>query len=126
MWRGGAYILRMMLWSRPFAALALAFLLVVTAQSMAVARGMPGAAGSVVLCTGTGPVTILTDAEGQPIGPAHICPDCALALIVTLGQAEADVAHPMGRADALPVAAVAVVLPQRVRPFSARDPPAVI
>jgi hypothetical protein len=116
----------MMLRSRSFAALALAFLLVVTSQSMAVARGMPGAAGSVVLCTGTGPVTILTDAEGQPIAPAHICPDCALSLIVTLEQSAAVVAHPMGRADGLPLAAVAVVLPRDVRPFSARDPPAVI
>ena len=115
-----------MLRSRSFAAIALAFLLVVTSQSMAVARGMPGAAGSVVLCTGTGPVTILTDAEGQPIGPAHICPDCALSLIVTLEQGAAVVAHPMGRAEALRVAAVPVVLPRAVRPFSARDPPAVI
>ena len=116
----------MILPSRPFAAIALALLLVVTAQSMAVARGMPGAAGSVVLCTGSGPVTILTDAEGQPIGPAHICPDCALALIVTLEQSDTVVLHPMGRADALPVAAVSVVLPQDMRPFSVRDPPAVI
>ena len=116
----------MIIRSRPFAAIALALLLVLTAQSMAVARAMPGVAGSVVLCTGTGPVTILTDAEGEPIGPAHICPDCALSLIVTLGQDEAVVAHPMGRADVLPVGAVAVVLPQGVRPFSARDPPAVI
>ncbi|OZB14516.1 MAG: hypothetical protein B7X55_11135 [Rhodobacterales bacterium 34-62-10] len=124
--RARAYIVAMMLRSRSFVAIALALLLVLTAQSMALARGMPGAAGSVVLCTGTGPVTILTDAEGQPIGPAHICPDCALALIVTLPPCGVVAVHPMGRAEALTFSAAPEVLPQGVRPFSARDPPVVI
>lgn len=111
---------------RPFAALALALLLVLTAQSMAIARGTPGAAGAVVLCTGTGPVTILTDADGQPVGPAHICPDCTLSLLVSLPQSGGDVAHPMGRADVLLPPPVTTPLAQGQRPFSARDPPAVI
>lgn len=111
---------------RPLAALALALLLVLTAQSMAVARGMAGPFGAVVLCTGTGPVTILTDAEGQPVGPAHICPDCTLSLIVSLPQADSDVAHPMGRAEAVLPLSAKPVLAQAQRAFSARDPPAVI
>lgn len=109
---------------RPFAALALALLLVLTAQSMAVARGMPGAAGSVVLCTGSGPVTVLTDAEGQPLGPAHICPDCALSLIVTLAHPLPDAPRPAGRAEALVLPGAVAVLQRGARPFSARDPPA--
>lgn len=108
---------------RPLIAVVLALLLVLTAQAMAVARGMPGA---VVLCTGTGPVTVLTDAEGQPVGPAHICPDCTLSLIVALAQAGPVTAHPMGRAVAVALPAVARLAAREIQPFSARDPPAVV
>lgn len=114
----------MRLRSQPFAALALALLLVLTAQTMAVARGMPGAAGSIVLCTGTGPVTILTDAEGQPIGPAHICPDCTLSLIVSVDHPAPEASRPMGRAEALVLPPAITVLERSAHPFSARDPPA--
>lgn len=57
-------------------------LLVLTAQSAAVARTMPDATGKMVLCTGSGPVMVYMDAEGNPTGAPHICPDCALSLIV--------------------------------------------
>lgn len=68
--------------TRTIKAVLVALLLIVTSQSMAVARGtMRDATGAVVICTGTGPITVLTDADGQPVGPAHICPDCALSLI---------------------------------------------
>ncbi|TNE67369.1 MAG: hypothetical protein EP336_07515 [Rhodobacteraceae bacterium] len=74
--------------TRTIKAVLVAFLLIVTSQSMAVARGtMRDATGAVVLCTGTGPITVLTDADGQPIGPSHICPDCALSVIAGLADA---------------------------------------
>ncbi|SFK03421.1 DUF2946 family protein [Celeribacter neptunius] len=74
--------------TRTIKAVLVAFLLIVTSQSMAVARGtMRDASGAVVLCTGTGPITVLTDADGQPIGPSHICPDCALTVIAGLAEA---------------------------------------
>ena len=104
----------------------LALLLVLTAQAMAVARGMPGVAGAMVLCTGSGPVAVLTDAEGQPVGPAHICPDCTLSLIVALAQAGPVTAHPMGRAVAVPQPAVARLAARDIQPFGARDPPAAV
>lgn len=65
---------------RPLFGLLLALVLTVTAQSMAVARTSASPTGELVLCTGTGPVTIQVDAEGNPTGPAHICPDCAMSL----------------------------------------------
>ncbi|MDK3017523.1 hypothetical protein [Pseudodonghicola flavimaris] len=49
-----------------------------TSHSMAVARGNAGVAGQIVLCTGTGPVTVYVDENGAPTGPPHICPDFAL------------------------------------------------
>jgi len=121
-----AYIAGMIRTLRPLVAICLALLLVLTAQSMAAARGMPGVAGSIVLCTGSGPMIILTDAEGQPVGPAHICPDCALSLVVAVADTPPLVAHPMGRAETLQVPPLFVALPRIAQPFSARDPPAVL
>lgn len=70
---------------RAYLALALSLVLVLTSHSMAQARGMAAPAGEMVICTGSGYVTVLTDAEGQPVGPSHICPDCALSLFAALG-----------------------------------------
>lgn len=77
---------------RTYLGVLLALMLAFTGQSMAVARGMPGAAGEVVLCTGQGPVTITVDENGQPTGKPHICPDFALSLFAF---AAADPAVPL-------------------------------
>jgi len=67
-------------------ALLLAFILVFTGQSMALARFMSSPSGEMVLCTGTGPLAIQVDDEGNPVGPAHICPDCALSFFAAVGH----------------------------------------
>ncbi|HCP80938.1 MAG TPA: hypothetical protein DIT67_04870 [Octadecabacter sp.] len=60
----------------------LALLIAVTSQQMAMARGMArDASGQVILCTGQGVQTVTLDAQGEPMGPVHICPDCALTLM---------------------------------------------
>ncbi len=69
---------------RPVLILLFALILALTSGAMAVARGQTHAAGMIVLCTGSGPVTVAVDADGQPVGPAHVCPDCALSLIVAV------------------------------------------
>lgn len=78
--------------------------LVLTSQTMAMARGAQGPAGQVVLCTGTGPVTVLIDAEGQPTGPVHICPDCALGLFDAPSLDQDEIAQPLtpGKITVLP------------------------
>lgn len=58
----------------------LSLVLLLTGQSMALARTAPGPAGSIVLCTGTGTVTVMVDETGTPMGPVHECPDCTTAL----------------------------------------------
>ncbi|KPP87050.1 MAG: hypothetical protein HLUCCO07_15100 [Rhodobacteraceae bacterium HLUCCO07] len=82
---------------RPFLGLMLAAILALTGQSMAVARGMSDVAGHIVLCTGTGPVTVLVDGNGQPVGPSHICPDCALSHFALAGTMPQVVARPLGK-----------------------------
>lgn len=63
-------------------AFTLALLIAVTSQQMAMARGMAkDANGEVVLCTGQGTLTVALDSSGNPMGPVHICPDCALTFM---------------------------------------------
>lgn len=69
---------------RIYLAIALAAMLALTGQSMAVARGATGPAGQIVLCSGSGPVVIDVDENGQPTGRTHICPDCALHLLTAV------------------------------------------
>ncbi len=102
----------------------LALLIAVTSQQMAMARGMArDASGQVILCTGQGVVTVTLDAQGEPMGPVHICPDCALTLMdfadapIAVGSAAIHIqtlAH-------TPVAALQIpVVPTRTQ---ARGPP---
>jgi hypothetical protein len=65
---------------RSLAALALSLMLALTAGAFAVARGQGAVAGWAEICTGSGPVMLARDAEGNPTGGAHICPDAALFL----------------------------------------------
>jgi len=67
--------------ARPLVALSLALVLAATSLTMAVARGQARVAGEIVICTGMGITVVTVDAEGNPTGPAHICPDMALALM---------------------------------------------
>ena len=61
--------------------LLLATLIVITAVHVGAARGQAQVAGSIVLCTGGGPVTVSIDADGQPVGPLKTCPDCVVSIL---------------------------------------------
>lgn len=105
--------------------LLLALLLGLTSQSLATARGQTRIGEAVVICSGDSFVTIELDAQGNPVGPAHLCPDMVLAFFaamdlppVTLperegrteraalppGPAAASQGAPLARARAPPVA----------------------
>lgn len=63
-------------------ALFLVLLLAFMGPQFALARAPAGGDG-VVLCIGGGLVQVTLDAQGQPTGPGHYCPDCvAFALPV--------------------------------------------
>lgn len=61
---------------RSYLAGLLAVLLVFAAYGDASALAMRDATGQMVICTGTGPVTIYVGGDGQPAAPPHPCPDC--------------------------------------------------
>lgn len=71
---------------RSFLSFALALMLALTSQSMAVARGASAATGQMVLCTGSGPQAVYTDAEGNPTSAPHICPDSALNVLFAVTE----------------------------------------
>lgn len=60
----------------------LILLALMSGQSIAQMRAMPDAVSVMVLCTGTGAVTIAVDQEGQPVEPAPICPECLVSFAI--------------------------------------------
>lgn len=110
--------------TRPFAGILLALVLVLTGQSMAMARGAPGPAGEMVICTGQGIVSITVDENGDPVGPPHICPDCALSLFAAIGAAQAGAIPPATRLVAVLVPDLVTYLAQADVAAQARGPPA--
>ncbi|MFY0680925.1 MAG: hypothetical protein JXR13_10160 [Thalassovita sp.] len=79
---------------RTYLALGLALILVMTAQTMAVARGAPAAVGQMELCSGSSAIVVLVDANGVPVEPAHLCPDCALSFFDSLDVPAAELIVP--------------------------------
>ena len=73
---------------RAYLGIALALVMVLAGQALAVARAAPDAAGQIEICTGSGPVTVIVDADGQPTGATHICPECALALFQAITSSD--------------------------------------
>ncbi|MRU16279.1 hypothetical protein FDP25_12625 [Roseovarius sp. A21] len=108
---------------RTYLGFALALLLALTSQTMAVARGAPAPVGQAVLCTGTGPVTVLVDADGQPTGQVHICPDCALGLFNALTPTQPDLTHDTGKSEAEAIDLTLEFRPTLSCAFAARAPP---
>ena len=108
---------------RPYLGLLLALMLALTGQSMAMARGASSPVGEMELCTGTGPITILVDENGQPTGPAHICPDCALSLFAAIATDDTQPLRPLGRVVVLTLPAGQEPRAQPRVAAQARGPP---
>lgn len=111
---------------RIFLALTLSLVLVLTGQSLAQSRGVTMAQGQVEICTGSGPVMVYVDADGQPTQAPHYCPDFALTLLSAL--AVADITAPRAP-DGVRMHAArghAQVLTAVALRASARAPPALI
>ncbi|MDF1802963.1 hypothetical protein [Thalassovita sp.] len=111
---------------RAYLGVTLALMLALTGQSMAIARGTPSASGQIVLCTGTGPISVLVDENGQPVGKPHICPDCALSVFAALGDEPPQVLRPVGQVVALRIEIGTHEAAGQVIPAKARGPPAVV
>jgi hypothetical protein len=115
-----------MKWSSHILGALLVAVIALTAQSVAVARTMPDAAGQMVLCTGTGPLMVYFDEHGEPTAPPQLCPDYALSLIVALDVAEFAFAALGAWHSQTPEGFVAVSPVLRLGAPKARGPPVLI
>lgn len=70
-----------------------------TGHSMAIARGMSPATGMMELCTGDQVVMVHVDANGEPTGPAHICPEFSLMLMDMLSPVPSIAAPLVARSE---------------------------
>lgn len=106
--------------------LVLSLLVVLTGQGVAASRGMDRAVGHMVLCTGTGPVVVYVDAEGQPTRAPHFCPDYALTLLGAIALADPVLPTAPEHTHPAPLrgAGSLIALPLPFRP--ARAPPVMI
>ncbi|HPE24251.1 hypothetical protein [Albidovulum sp.] len=113
---------------RAFATVALSLALVLSGFAAASARArLADDSGRVlVLCSDGGLVQVVVDADGNPTGESHLCPDLAVAMIAALS-----VATPDAQLIRLPhriAAAHQVALSDGHAPThpSARDPPSAV
>jgi len=110
---------------RRYIALLLTAALLLTGHSAAASRFDRDATGQVILCTGSGPVTVYVDENGEPTGAPHICPDCITHLLDLVQGAPALLA-PVAtarKAPRLPSRAQRDAAPERTA--RARAPPLV-
>ncbi|MHC0053710.1 hypothetical protein [Actibacterium sp. D379-3] len=67
--------------TRPYIAVLLALMLGLTSLTLAAARGHAPAMGEVEICSGLGLQVIRVDADGNPVGPPHLCPDAVASFV---------------------------------------------
>ena len=101
----------------------LCLVLALTSGTMAVARGQMAAAGSIVICSGYGIVTVLVDERGAPLGTVHPCPDCIAAHVVALLPPAPVVERPLGLSRIVWVPAATVAITRTPAAPKARGPP---
>ncbi|PWR01540.1 hypothetical protein DKT77_15470 [Meridianimarinicoccus roseus] len=107
----------------PLLALGLAVLMLVTSVHAGQMRGQPRAAGSAVLCVGGEAVRVAVDADGQPVVPPHLCPDCVVSLAAVPPLPALDVPLRATRhAQVWPTRDIAPRTPRAAGPL-ARGPP---
>lgn len=107
--------------------LGLTLAILLTAQVVGMARGQAQVAGEMVICSGGAVVTVQTDANGNPIGPVHICPDCAMTLLAAHAAPVWEITLPVSlRFIAWDPSESASVAPRPVIVAVARGPPSVV
>ncbi|MFD1882240.1 hypothetical protein [Paracoccus pacificus] len=109
----------MRLWFR----LALICILILTGQSLAVARGQARADGQIVICAGTAYTTIWVDRDGKPVEQPHLCPDMALGLMAAVAVPQDAVVTTIAQMRRLQPAVPSYSLNTPVLSPQARDPP---
>lgn len=114
-----------MLRLKPLLTFALCLIVLATSVTQAIARGQMASGQMVQLCAGGEAVTMLMDAQGNPVDPAQPCPDC-LALTASVPPATNAVIRPIGPAQRLLPPAPDTLVVSAVPCACARGPPVLI
>ncbi|MDF1620933.1 hypothetical protein [Pseudothioclava nitratireducens] len=101
----------------------MALILAATSLTMAVARGQTRVAGEIVICTGYGMTTITVDANGQPTGPVHLCPDMVLGMMAALDTPPPTFTRPEGLVERVEAPEPVLAAAQSAPDSRARGPP---
>ena len=104
--------------------LLLALLLGLTSQSLATARGQTRVGEAVVICSGDSFVTVTLDAQGNPVGPAHLCPDMVLAFFAAMDLSEVALPQREGRTERAALPPGRIAASRHAPTANARAPPA--
>lgn len=108
---------------RRYLGLFMALAIALTAHGAAAAQGNRDASGQMVICTGTGPVVVYVDDDGQPVQPPHYCPDCVMQLLDAVSVPVTLCAPDATGVAALPVPVPALTHGRNTLRASARAPP---
>lgn len=107
-------------------ALLMVLMLGVTSVTLASARGHAPAVGQVEICSGLGLQTISVDADGNPVGPPHICPDGVAAFLSVDAPLPVMPLRRLGNGERLHLSAqLSSAQAERLRAF-ARGPPVLV
>lgn len=109
---------------RPICAITLALMLSFASVVLASARGNAPAVGEIVICSGFGTHAIAVDADGNPTGPAHICPDGVSAFVSVDAPVPDQPLHSMANGERLTLPTLAALVQADRLRASARGPPA--
>jgi len=121
--RSAAYLAAMTLHFRSYLTLFLVLAVTLTAHSAGALQGVRDATGQIVICSGSGPLVIYVDSDGQPARAPHDCPDCITLGMDALAPSQRPqhvVPEPMRRVDQPEQIRVLSRMPLRA---SARSPP---
>jgi len=108
---------------RSYLTLFLVLAVTLTAHSAGALQGVRDATGQIVICSGSGPLVIYVDSDGQPARAPHDCPDCITLGMDALAPSQRPqhvVPEPMRRVDQPEQIRVLSRMPLRA---SARSPP---
>lgn len=103
--------------------LALSVLVILTGQGVASSRGVDRVVGQMVLCTGTGPVVVYVDQDGQPTKAPHYCPDYAIGLLGAILPSDAELSAIPAKSQRNMVLRIESLIALPLPRLPARSPP---
>ncbi|MEM7521050.1 MAG: hypothetical protein AAF307_08425 [Pseudomonadota bacterium] len=105
---------------------ALAMVLVLTSQAMAIARGGADATDQRFLCIGGQVALVYVDQEGVPVEAPHFCPECTLTAELPTRAVAPKPIETLVRDDAQRLSTAQLIAAAQHRTQQSRAPPKVV